>query len=79
MNGIATRLPIDLQRCRFLSSEPVTSASTDPAAGNTGSCYARHAQSAAMRLIPSGAVTHLALALGQIPMLAGGRPAEQGI
>jgi hypothetical protein len=30
-------------------------------------------------VVPSGAGTHLALALGQIPMLAGGRPAEQGI
>jgi len=48
MNGIATRLAIDLQRCRFLSSEPVTSASTYPAAGDTGSCDARHVQSTAM-------------------------------
>ncbi len=27
MNGIATTLPIDLQRCRFFSREPVTGSS----------------------------------------------------
>ena len=39
MNGIAMRLPIDLQRCRFLAGEPVTSASTHRAAGDTGNQY----------------------------------------
>ena len=52
MNGIATRLPIDLQRCRFLASEPLTTASTHLAAGDTGSCGARRVLSAAPRRGP---------------------------
>lgn len=49
MNGIATPLPLDSQRCRFLTREPVTSASTHLAAGGDGRCGALRARAATGR------------------------------